>query len=93
MNITLPIKSNNDYSSWVYTPIALFAWKVVPAVSTLLPEAARQKLYNFLAEKEESIGMTRRNTGQYPPRTWYGLNGVDQYDLWADSTNAVSKTL
>ena len=93
MNITLPIKSNNDYSSWVYTPIALFACKVVPAVSTLLPEAARQKLYNFLAEKEESIGMTRRNTGQYPPRTWYGLNGVDQYDLWADSTNAVSKTL
>jgi hypothetical protein len=93
MNITLPIKSNNDYSGWVYTPIAVIACKVVPAVSTLLPQAVREKLYAYLADKEESIAMNRRSTGHYPKRTWYGLNGVDQYDLWADCTHNVGRNL
>ena len=93
MNITLPIKTNNDYSGWVYTPLSVFASRVVPAVTLLLAQSSREKLYHYVANKEEAIAMTRRNTGQYPARTWYGLNGVDQYDLWADCTNALSRKL
>jgi hypothetical protein len=29
----------------------------------------------------------------YRKRTWFGLNGVDQYDLVADCAHAVSKYL
>ena len=93
MSITLPIKTNNDYSGWVYTPMAMLAWKVVPATSALLPQTIRQKLYNYLCSKEETILAMRRETGEYPARTWYGLNGVDQYDLWADCTHNVGMKL
>ena len=93
MNITLPIKSNNDYSSWAYGPAAFLAHKVVPAISTLLPQSLREKLYHKLADKEETLAVIRRAIGVYPDRTWFGLNGVDQYDLWADCCNLVGKRL
>jgi hypothetical protein len=93
MNITLPIKSNSDYSNRIYIPLAFVAHRLVPAVSLLMSRSLREKLYNFLASKEESIATIRRNTGDYPARTWYGLNGIDQYDLWADCTHAVSRNL
>jgi hypothetical protein len=93
MNITLPIKSNNDYSGWVYTPMAVIAYKLLPALSKLLPSALKWKLHDHAHHKAETIRQQRLTTGQYPPRTWYGLNGVDQYDLWADSRNILSKTL
>lgn len=93
MNITLPIKSNTDYSNRIYIPLAFVAHRLVPAVSLLLPHSLREKLYHFLATKEEAIATVRRNTGEYPARTWYGLNGVDQYDLWADCTHNVGRNL
>lgn len=93
MAITLKLKTNNGYSSWVYTPAAFIAHTVVPAISTLLPQKMRGNLYDKLVLKEEHIARTKRATGEYPDRTWYGLNGVDQYDLWADCVNIVSKRL
>lgn len=93
MAIQLTIKTNNDYSNWTYSPVAFIAHKVVPAISTLLPTKTRGNLYDRLTLKEEHIAGARRATGEYPKRTWYGLNGVDQYDLWADCAHIVGKRL
>lgn len=93
MAITLKIKTNNDYSNWTYGPAAFLSHQVIPAVSKLLPWKAKAAIYNALVSREETIAAERRAYGRYPERTWYGLNGVDQYDLWADCAHIVGKRL
>jgi hypothetical protein len=46
-------------------------------------------MYNFLTNWEEA--MLAEPT--YRKRTWFGLNGIDQYDLVADCQHAMSKYL
>jgi hypothetical protein len=77
------------YSNWTYEPLAFISHHAVPQISRLLPSNTRHNLYNFLSNWEES--MLAEPT--YRKRTWFGLNGVDQYDLVADCQHAMSKYL
>jgi hypothetical protein len=93
MAITLKTKTNNDYSNWTYGPAAFISHQIIPTVAMMLPWKVKAALYNCLVSREETIAAERRAYGRYPERTWYGLNGVDQYDLVADCANIVSKRL
>jgi hypothetical protein len=91
--MAITIKTNNHYSNWTYGPAAFISHQVIPTVTMMLPWKAKSALYNALVSREETIAAERRAYGRYPERTWYGLNGVDQYDLVADCANIVSKRL
>ena len=82
-------KNIEIYSNWTYEPLAFIAHHAVPQLTRVLPNSVRQKVYNFLSTWEDSMLAET----SYRKRTWFGLNGVDQYDLVADCGHAVSKHL
>lgn len=88
MNIMITTK-NDNYSNWTYTPLAFIAYHAVPKIISLMPRTVREKAHSFLATWEEH--MLAEIT--YRKRTWFGLNGVDQYDLVADCAWKLSRQL
>jgi len=82
--------SNTEiYSNWTYEPLAFVSHHAIPQMTRLLPSSARQNVYNFFNTWEQQMV----SETHYRKRTWFGLNGVDQYDLVADCAHAVSKYL
>jgi hypothetical protein len=78
------IKETQQHSNAASYAIATAVSKAVGAVMPLMPRRMKASLYEWAYIKEHAIWEQRFLTGNYPSSTWYGLNGVDQYDLVAD---------
>ena len=77
-------QNKNRYSNAAVYQIASVVTRATGALLPLMPKNMKASLYGWAYEKENTIANQRLENGTYPDRTWYGLNGVDQYDLLAD---------
>jgi hypothetical protein len=81
---TNKITETRHYSNPATYAVATAITKAAGTVLGLLPRAIRVSLYEWAYIKENAMRDERLITGRYPLRTWYGITGVDQYDLVAD---------
>lgn len=50
----------------------------------ILPKQVARGIFEWAYFKEEAIRAQVISGGSYPKRAWFGLTGIDQYDLIAD---------
>jgi len=82
--LIINIKGTQQDSNAATYAIATAVSRALGAVMPLMPRRLKASLYGWAYMKENAIRDERFLTGSYPSSTWYGLNGVDQYDLVAD---------
>jgi hypothetical protein len=82
--LNMKIEETRHYSNPAAYAVATAISKAAGTVMTFMPKTTRASLYEWAYMKENAMRDERLITGRYPTRTWYGLTGVDQYDLVAD---------
>ena len=77
-------KTNSHYSNAAVYETCLGVSRVVGKMFKVMPYNLKRSIFEWAVVQEAAILQERYNTGNYPARTWWGLNGVDQYDIIAD---------